>query len=274
MSLNKSHFLNLVTHYKHFNTFNMETNEALYNYVLRIGDTSMIHAQRLAEWCSNGPILEEDLALTNMSLDMLGQAENFYDYAADLHKEDTTADQLAFRRDERHFYNYLIVEQPNGDFGFTMVKMFLYSSFAKRLFEKLVTSSDVNLQGLAEKSLKEIKYHYRHSHDWLVRLGNGTEESNRRIQYALNELWSFTDDMFQINETDKALMRDEVIDNVEYFYSDWLVEVKEVFNQSKISVPEKAHQVTGGINAIHTEHLGHVLCEMQYLQRAHPDAEW
>lgn len=252
----------------------METNDALYNYVLRLGDSSMIHAQRLAEWCSYGPILEEDLALTNISLDLLGQAENFYDYAADLVKETTTADKLAFRRDERHYYNYLIVEQPNGDFGVTMVKIFLFASFSKKLFEKLKDSSDVNVSGLAEKGLKEIKYHYRHSHDWLIRLGNGTEESKRRIQDGLNELWAYTSDMFDINEVDKELMREEVIPNVEAFYNDWLKEMQEVFYHAQINIPDKRHQITGGINAVHTEHLGHILCEMQYLQRAHPEAEW
>lgn len=252
----------------------METNEVLYNYVLRIGDSSLIHAQRLAEWCSNGPILEEDLAITNFSIDMLGQAENFYDYAADLHHENTTADKLAFRRNERQYFNYLMLEQPNGDFAFTMVKMFLYASFAKRLFEKLSDSTDANIIALAQKGVKEIKYHYRHSHDWLMRLGNGTDESHRRTQQAVNELWSFSGDLFTQNEVDKLMMQEEVIPNVEAFYADWLKEVKEVFQQARLAIPEIAHQITGGINALHTEHLGHILCEMQYLQRAYPDAEW
>ncbi len=252
----------------------METNEALYNYVLRLGDSSLIHAQRLAEWCSNGPILEEDLAITNFSLDLLGQAENFYIYAADLHHEDISADTLAFRRNERQYYNYLLVEQPNGDFGFTMVKMFLYGSFSKMLFDKLIDSTDINIAGLANKGIKEIKYHYRHSHDWLMRLGNGTEESNKRVQHGLNELWSFTGDMFTQNEVDKILMQEEVIPNVEAFYADWLKEVKTVFTAASLTIPEKAHQITGGINAMHTEHLGHILCEMQYLQRAYPEAKW
>lgn len=252
----------------------METKEALYQYCLRLADTSLVHAQRMAEWCSNAPILEEDLALTNISLDLLGQAENFFNYAHELHNDEVSADMLAFRRSERQYYNYLIVEQPNGDFGVTMVKIFLYSSFARRLMEGLQDSSDSGIQALAAKSLKEIKYHYRHSHDWLVRLGHGTGESRNRIQAGLYELWRFTEDMFMQNETDQILMREEIIPNVQAFQAAWLHEVREVFDGCVLQWPQNPHQVTGGINKMHTEHLGHLLCEMQYLQRAYPDAKW
>jgi ring-1,2-phenylacetyl-CoA epoxidase subunit PaaC len=252
----------------------MERNKELYNFVLRLADNSMVLAQRLAEWCSRGPILEEDLALTNVSLDLLGQAENFYNYAAQLGGENKSADDLAFLRSEREYFNSLLVEQPNGDFANTMMKQMLYSSFAKHLFEALLNSKDENLVGLAAKALKEVKYHFRHSSEWVIRFGNGTEESIQRLNLAINELWRFTADMFEMNKADEALIAKGISINLNDIYPLWKAEVSQILEEANLQIPETSENVKGGIKGIHTEHLGHMLCEMQYLQRAHPGANW
>lgn len=234
----------------------------------------MILAQRLAEWCSKGPILEEDLALTNISLDLLGQAENFYMYASELSHENKSADDLAFLRSERDYFNCLLVEQPTGDFAFTMVKQMLYSSFAKQLFGQLLHSKDSRLVGLAEKALKEVKYHFRHSSEWIIRFGNGTDESIKKLNFALDELWRFTDDMFEMNSTDHQLIEAGIGIPLNSLYPFWFEEISNILELAHLQINEDTSMITGGINGIHTEHLGHLLCEMQYLQRAHPGAKW
>jgi ring-1,2-phenylacetyl-CoA epoxidase subunit PaaC len=252
----------------------MNTISALSAYCLRIADTNMILAQRLAEWCSRGPILEEDLAMTNISLDLLGQAEAFYDYAASLHHGGKTADDLAFLRTERQYFNNLLVEQPNGDFAQTMLKQMLVSAFQKHLFTALGESNDETIKGLSAKALKEVKYHFRHSSEWLIRLGNGTAESHQRCQFALNELWRFTDDMFEMNAVDEELISLGISCNMQEIFGLWKLTVNEILTASDLQIPEATNIIKGGYNHIHTEHLGHILCEMQYLQRAHPGAKW
>jgi len=252
----------------------MNTKEALYNFCLRFGDNNIILGQRLAEWCSKGPILEEDLAITNISLDLFGQSENIFEYAAELEGKGRSPDNLAFLRDERHYYNNLLIEQPNGDFAFTMVRQFLFSAFAKHLYEALCSLKDEKLSALAAKALKEIKYHLRHSSEWVIRFGKGTEESHQRVQYALNELWMFTEDLFLMNEADKKLIQEGISVNLDNLYSKWENTVDEIIREAELKVPENTSMITGGINGTHTEHLGHILCEMQYLQRAYPEAKW
>lgn len=251
----------------------MTTKEALYNYVLRLADDNLILAQRLAEWCSCGPILEEDLAMTNISLDLLGQAEDFYEYASEINGE-KTADELAFLRSEREYFNHLLVEQPNGDFACSMLRQMLYASYAKHLFEALLNSRDERLVALATKDLKEVKYHFRHSSEWIIRFGNGTEESNNRTQNALTELWRFTDDLFEMNETDKVLITQSIGFSLKDIYPLWKAEVSHVLDEAKMVIPELGNVITGGINGMHTEYLGHMLSEMQFLQRAYPGAKW
>lgn len=251
----------------------MKTQDALYNYCLRLADNNMILAQRLAEWCSFGPILEEDLALTNMSLDLLGQAESMYDYAASFQKN-KSADDLAFLRSEREYLNNLLVEQPNGDFAFTMMKQVLFSAYTKHLYEILISANDETIKGLAAKAIKEVRYHLRHSSEWIIRMGKGTVESKERSQHALNELWRFTDDMFECNETDRELIASGVIPETEAVYKRWKETVVELMLMADLKIPDTGHVIKGGYNGIHTEHLGHMLCEMQYLQRAHPGASW
>lgn len=252
----------------------MTTKEALINFCLRLADNNMILAQRLAEWSSRGPILEEDLALSNMALDLFGQAESMYEYASSLTDHTRSADDLAFLRSEREYYNNLLVEQPNGDFAFTMMKQFLFSSFAKHLYDALSNSNDTTLQGLTAKALKEMKYHIRHSSEWLIRLGNGTEESKRRSQFALNELWRFKDDMFEMNQTDEELIITGISVNLKDIADKWNFTITEILNDANLEIPETTQVVKGGCNGLHTEHLGHLLCEMQYLQRVHPGASW
>ncbi len=251
----------------------MKTKEALYNYCLRLADSNMIHGQRLAEWCSRGPFLEEDIALSNMALDMIGQAEMIYEYASSS-VDDLSADDLAFRRSEREYYNCLLVEQQNGDFAQTMMKVFLYSAFAKQLYESLMNSNDETLSGFAAKAIKEVKYHLRHSSEWLIRFGNGTDESKKRVQNALNNLWRFTDDMFLNNATDEEMIASGISFPTDTLLAKWLLNVNEIFAAAGINIPETNNTITGGYNGIHTEHLGIMLCEMQFLQRAYPDAKW
>lgn len=252
----------------------MKTKDALYNYCLRLADSNMIHGQRLAEWCSRGPFLEEDIALSNMSLDMFGQAEMLYEYASTQSEAEDSADDLAFRRSEREYFNCLLVEQENGDFAQTMMKVFLYSAFAKQLYESLLNSNDETLSGFSAKAIKEVKYHLRHSSEWLIRFGNGTDESKSRVQQAVTNLWRFTQDMFEMNDADAALVDSGISFTTETLSAKWQLNVNEIFAAANINIPETNNTITGGYNGIHTEHLGVMLCEMQYLQRAYPDAKW
>ena len=252
----------------------MKTKDALINFCIRLGDNNLVLGQRLAEWCSNGPILEEDLAMTNISLDHFGQAEFMYDYAAELEGKVRTADDIAFRRSERQYYNNLIVELPNGDFAFTMLRQMLYSAFAKHLFEALSSSNDTGLASLSARALKEAKYHFRHSSEWVIRLGKGTAESKSRSQAALNEIWRFTGNLFEMNETDKALIDAGISVDLSVIEGKWNFTVTEILKMAGLEIPQKAFMQKGGIDGMHTEHLGHLLCEMQYLQRAYPDAKW
>jgi len=252
----------------------MKTKEAICNFCLRLADNNLILAQRLTEWCSRGPILEEDLAMTNIALDLFGQAESFFDYAASLNNNSKSADDLAFLRSEREYFNNLLVEQPNGDFAVTMMRQFLFSTFEKHLYEALSVSNDETIKGISTKALKEAKYHYRHSSEWLIRFGNGTAESKKRVQFAINELWRFTNDMFVMNDVDDELISTGISVNLNDIYSKWKYSVDEIMKEANITIPEYRDAIKGGSNGIHTEHLGHLLTEMQYLQRAHPGATW
>lgn len=252
----------------------MNVKQATRQYALRWADNNLILSQRMAEWCSKGPILEEDLAMTNIALDCLGQAENFYQYAADLSEQATSADELAFLRSEREYFNCLLVEQPNGDFAQTMVRQLLFSVFARHVYESLLKSSDETLVSLAAKGLKEVKYHIRHSSEWVIRFGKGTDESRQRTSFGLHELWRFTLDMFEMNAVDEILISEGIGVDLDNIYPLWKAEIGHVLDEAGLAVPESGNTIKGGIEGIHTEHLGHLLCEMQYLQRAHPGAQW
>ena len=252
----------------------MDKKDALINYCLRIGDTSLVLAQRLAEWCSNGPILEEDIALTNISLDLFGQSRMLYTYIAELQGGGATEDSVAFGRNEREFYNALMAERPNGHFGDSMVRGLLIDAFNFHFYKKLQSSKDATLAAFAEKSLKEVTYHLRHSSEWVIRLGDGTEESKSKVQKSLNDLWGYTEDLFEMNDGDKSLVTDGIAIDLNEIKPLWQETVATVLAKAKLTQPEDVYMHLGSRKAVHSEFLGHLLCEMQYLQRAYPDAKW
>jgi len=245
----------------------------LFTYTLRIADSSLILGQRMSEWCSNGPTLEEDIAMSNISLDMFGQANGFYQYAAQLDGT-KSADELAFRRNEREFFNHQLVEQENGNFGTTMVRNFLHDVFNFLFYTELSKSKDETLSALASKSLKEVKYHLRHSSNWLIRLGDGTGESNTKVQDALEELWMYTGELFEMDNLDTELLNNGIAVDNSALKLEWNIIVNKTLVKAKLTRPEDAYMATGGKKGLHTEYLGFILSEMQFLQRAYPDAKW
>lgn len=247
---------------------------SLFEYVLRLADDSLILGQRLSEWCGHGPILEEDIAMTNIALDQIGQATSLLEYAAKVEGEGRTADDLAFLRIDRDYKNLLLVEQENGDFGKTIMRQFFFDAYRKLLFERLVNSSDEQIAAIAEKSLKETKYHLKHSSEWVIRLGDGTEESHGRIQDSLNELWRYTGELFYSDEVDAELTEQGVIPDMTGLKEEWEANVKAVLNEATLSIPDNNWQFDGGRVGKHSEHLGHLLSVMQYMQRAYPNMEW
>lgn len=253
----------------------MTQQEALFQYCLRLGDNAVILGQRLSEWSGHGPQLEEDIAMSNMSLDLIGQARGFLTYAGKVEDKGRTEDDLAFLRGEREFYNFLMVEQPNGDFASTMMRSFLYGCFAYLQFRELTKSKDETVAGLAAKSLKEVTYHVRHCGDWVIRLGDGTDESNRRINEAVADLWSYTNEFFENDEVVEMMMKAGIGCDHAALRDEWKQMVKHIFDQATLQVPEVVvYKATGGLKGLHTEHLGHLLTEMQYLQRTYPGATW
>jgi len=252
----------------------MTTQEALFNYTLRLGDSSIILAQRLSEWTSKGPFLEEDLALTNIALDIFGRGKSLLEYAGRVEGKGRNEDALAFLRSDRQYTNYLICEQENGDYAKTMVRQALIDCFDLMVYTGLSNSKDDTLAGIAAKSVKEITYHKRHSFSWVDRFGNGTEESRERAQNALNDLWRFTGEFFEADETDAMLIKEGIAVDVKPLQSKWEKEIKALFEKANLSIPENTFMQTGGRKGIHTEHLGYLLAEMQALPRMYPNAKW
>lgn len=252
----------------------MTKQEALFKYLLRLGDTSLILAQRNAEWCGHGPFLEEDLALTNIGLDLIGQANSLLTYAAQVEGKGRTEDDLAFHRNERQFYNTLLSEQSNGDYAKTILRQFLCDAFDFYFYSELVKSKDATLAGIAAKSVKEITYHLRHTASWVERFGDGTEESHNRIQKALDELWRFTGEMFEMNEVDSVLIKEGIGVDLAGIKPKWESKVKELLERATLKIPSSTFMQRGSRDAKHTEHLGYILAEMQSLPRALPDAKW
>ena len=246
-----------------------QMNNALINYILHLADNALIIAQRNAEWCGHGPILEQDIAITNISLDLLGQSRNFYQYAATLIGNDATEDSLAYLRTEREFKNCLLAEQPNGDWGQTILRQFFFSAYQFLLYQKLQNSPDEQIAAIAAKALKEVTYHLRWGSEWVVRLGDGTDESHQRMLKAIDELWRYTGELFVAADYEKEAGYD-----VSLLKDDWLKKVTSVFDEATLPVPEKVFMQSGGKTGIHTEHLGFILTELQYLQRTYPNAEW
>ena len=247
---------------------------SLYKYVLALGDDALILGQRLSQWAYKGPFLEEDIALSNISLDMFGRANLLLEYAATLKGNGTTSDELAFKRNEREFRNHIICEQPNGNFADTMVRQFFLDAFYKLFLQKLTNSIDEQLSAIAQKSIKETTYHLRHSSKWIIRLGDGTVESHAKVQSAIDNLWMFSDELFEINEIDKEMVKEKIGVDCSSIKAEWDKIIDDVLAEATLKRPEDTHMTTGGREGIHTEHLGHLLSDMQYLQRAYPDAKW
>lgn len=246
---------------------------SLLKYVLRISDTSLITGQRISEWCSKGPTLEEDIALSNISLDLFGQANGFLEYASKIDKN-KTADDLAFKRNEREFFNFKLAEQPNGHFGNTIVKLFMLSAYNSIFYSELSKSNDETIAALTAKSLKEVKYHLKYSKSWMIRLGDGTNESNFKVQESLNSLWQFTGEFFESDEVDSEMNSNGIGIINNSMKERWNIIINNTLQDSKLIRPIDGYMQTGSKKGIHTEHLGHLLSEMQYLQRAYPDAKW
>ena len=246
---------------------------SLIQYTLRIADSSLILGQRMSQWCSNGPTLEEDIAMSNIALDLFGQANGFYEYAAQLDGS-RSADELAFKRNEREFFNHQLSEQENGNFGTTTVRNFLHDAFNFLFYTELASSKDETLAALAAKSLKEVKYHLRHSSNWLVRLGDGTQESNMKVQESLNFLWQYTGELFEMDEIDNEMLDVGVgVDNYK-LKKGWDEIINSTIEKAKLTRPVDGYMANGSKKGIHTEHLGFLLAEMQFLPRAYPDAKW
>ena len=252
----------------------MEEKDALFKYVLRLGDNSAILGHRLSEWCGHGPELEEDIAIINTALDLLGHARSFYTYAGEVEGNGRTEDDLAYLRKEREFINALITETANGHYGDTIARQFLFDQFNYLLFSELEKSTNEAIAAIAGKSVKEIRYHLRRSTEWVLRLGDGTEESHNKIQQSFNELWSFTADMFAQDESDELIIKAGIGPDLSAIYPVWREKVKSVLTEATLDVPVDGWMQSGSKKGQHTEHLGHILSELQYMQRAYPGAEW
>ncbi len=249
--------------------------KALFEYCLRLGDTSLILGQRLSEWCGHAPALEEDIAISNIALDLIGQSRIILSYACEVEGKQNTEDTLAYFRDERNYRNMLMTEQPNGDFAMTMTRQFLLSAFNYHLYSELTKSSDKMIAAFAAKSLKEIAYHLRHSSDWVLRLGDGTKESHERMMDAVNELWFFTDDLFDGDEVDELLLKSGIGADLKIVKANWTQTVHSLFEKANLKLPQANNLLRkGSRSGKHTEHLGYILAEMQFLPRAYPDATW
>jgi ring-1,2-phenylacetyl-CoA epoxidase subunit PaaC len=246
----------------------------LFEYVLRLGDDALILAQRLTEWCGHAPTIEVDLSIANIGLDLMGQATLFLEYAAQTEGAERDADALAFRRDASDFRNALLVEQPNGDFAQTMARQFLFSTWQKLLLERLAFSKDEQIAAIAAKAVKEVTYHVEIAGEWIVRLGDGTEESKHRLEAGLAWMWRFVPELFATDEIDADIFARGIgIDPME-FQAEFDVLVRKTLAEALLAVPPAHRAIIGGRNGRHGEHLGHILGEMQFLQRAYPDAKW
>lgn len=245
-----------------------------FEYLCRLADDRLVLGHRLSQWCGHAPILEEDIALGNFALDFIGQASSLLTLAGEVERKERDADALAYFRNENEFRNVQLVELPIGDFGFTIVRQFLFDAFDVLLLDGLARSSHETVAGIAGKALKEAKYHVRHSAEWVLRLGDGTEESHARVQRALDVLWPFARELFETDDVDRAMNEQGVAPEIAGLRDRWEATVREVFARATLTIPEGGRLVTGGRRGRHTESLGHMLAEMQILARSHPGATW
>ncbi len=245
----------------------------LFEYLLRLGDDRLVLGHRLSEWCGHGPVLEEDIALANVALDLIGQATHFLHLAGQVEGKGRDEDALAYFRDAIDYRNVKLVELPNGDYGRTIVRQFLFDAWSVLLLEGLQRAAHTELAGIAAKAHKEARYHVRHSGEWVLRLGDGTEESHRRTQTALDELWPYTGELFAAAEIDQ-LLAGTIAPAPAALEPAWRDVVSDVVRRATLTLPADGYQHSGGRQGRHTEHLGHLLDEMQILARSHPGAKW
>jgi len=243
-------------------------------YTLRRADDALILGHRLSEWCGHAPMLEEDMALANMGLDLLGQARELYSYAAAVEGKGNDEDKFAYLRDVRQYRNLLLLEQPNGDFAHTMVRQFFYAAFADLYWRAMMRSSDTTLAAIAAKSEKESAYHLRHSAEWIVRLGDGIEESHARAQTAIDDLWAYTGEMFAVDDGERALADAGIAVDSATLRAPWLKTVTDVVREATLALPKSNWMQQGGRSGRHSEHLGHLLSELQSMPRTFPGATW
>lgn len=246
----------------------------LVQYIYGIADNTLILGQRLGELCGHGPSLETDIAMTNISLDLLGQTRSYYQYAAQILGNNATEDSVAFLRKENEYKNVLLIEQPNIDFAYSITKQFLFDVFHLLLLEELQNSKDEMLAAIAKKSIKEVSYHSRFSSDWIKRLGDGTEESHDRIQIAIDDLWVFTDELFHQTDADKVMVSDKIGINVTKLKAPYYKKISEILDESTLKTPDIKYFQKGGKNGIHSEHMGYLLADLQYMQRTFPNMKW
>jgi ring-1,2-phenylacetyl-CoA epoxidase subunit PaaC len=251
----------------------IESTPAL-QYLLRLADSCLIHGQRTAEWCGHAPVLEEDIALSNMALDLIGQARAVLTHAGKVEGRGHDEDHLAFLRDERDYRNVTLVELPRGDFAFTVLRNALMATFFKLLWEQLGKSTDSELAGIAGKAVKEARYHQQHAADWVIRLGDGTVESRRRMQAALDQLWRFTPELFDADAVDDAAHASGLGPRWGDLHSAWLAEISAILNEAGLPLPEATAFRSTGKRGVHTEHMGYILADMQHLQRSFPGGVW
>jgi ring-1,2-phenylacetyl-CoA epoxidase subunit PaaC len=243
-------------------------------YLLRIADTHLILSQRLAEWCGHAPVLEEDIALANMALDLVGQSRAMLTRAGEIEGSGFDEDQLAFLRDERDYFNATIVELPRGDFAFTVLRNVFIASWGKLLWERLCDSSDAEVAAIAGKAVKEVRYHQQHAADWVVRLADGTDESRRRIDAALDQLWRYTGELFDADAVDAHAHATGLGPRRADLREPWLAEISAVFDEAGLALPATSGFISTGSRGVHSEHMGFILAEMQHLQRSFPGGVW
>jgi ring-1,2-phenylacetyl-CoA epoxidase subunit PaaC len=248
--------------------------QALFEYVLRLADDSLILGQRLGEWCGHGPILEEDIAITNISLDLIGQAISLYDLVAELEGAGKNHDQLAYLRFENEYKNVLLVEQPNGDFAMTILRQFFFDAFRLPLYEALMQSPVAQLAAIAAKSVKETRYHLKHTSEWVIRMGDGTDESHERAQAAVDHLWRYTSELFFEDNIDAQLQSLNLVPSLKEIQVNWMETVKAVLSEATLVIPTNNWKFEGGRQGRHSEHMGYILADLQYIQRAFPNMEW
>ena len=255
-------------------------NDYLIKYILHLADNALILGHRNSEWCGQGPVLEQDIAITNISLDLIGQARNFYQYASQLKTDGSTEDTLAYLRPEKGFQNCLLVEQPNGDWAKTILRQFLFSVYQFYLYQELSAgpggqkSEDKQLAAIAEKSLKEVIYHLRWSSEWMIRLGDGTKESHQRMLNAIDELWMYTGELFTVTGYELWVTGEGIGVDLSLLKTKWEEKIKMIFEEATLPYPDKIFMQTGGKEGKHSEHLGNILAELQFMQKTYPECEW